>query len=142
MRVEEEYFDVLQNIETAIVAVYNDEPRLLDFDALDALEALIRVYTFEERGGAAAGVRLPERPHRVFEVARRMCEWRLGRSSLNPGEAGSDATKPPPISVAEILLCLKRLRKSVRLWNGQGGRQGYLDYVREFLGDATRGLGA
>ena len=36
-------------------------------------------------------------------------------------------------SVAEILLCLKRLKSSIRLWNGEGGRQGYLTYIRNFL---------
>jgi len=71
-----------------------------------------------------------------------MCEWRLGRQPLN---AGDPAAAPPPtgeLSIAELVLCLQRIRKSVRLWNGQGGRQGYLDYVRQFLGDAGRGLGA
>ena len=36
-------------------------------------------------------------------------------------------------SLADILLCLERIRKSVKLWNEQSGRQGYLDYISEFL---------
>ncbi len=56
MRVEEEYFDVLQNIKAAVVTVYDRESNLLDLDALDALEALIRSYTLEERGIARARV--------------------------------------------------------------------------------------
>ena len=48
MKIEEQYFDVLQNIETAIVAAYDDHPRLLDLDVMDALDVLIRSYTLEE----------------------------------------------------------------------------------------------
>ena len=141
MRVEEEYFDVLQNIETAIIAFYEEEPGLLDLEVLDALEVLIRGYTLEERGRTAGDTRLSERPQRVFDVTRRMCEWRLGRSPLNPGEPKPEEAKPASISVLEMIMCLKRLRKSVRRWNEQGGRQGYLNYVREFPGYADRALG-
>lgn len=34
---------------------------------------------------------------------------------------------------AEIVACLKRLRKSVQFWTKSGGRQGYLNYIVEFL---------
>ena len=42
---------------------------------------------------------------------------------------------------ARGLLSLRRLRKSIRLWHKQGGRQGYLKYVREFLDDASSRIG-
>jgi hypothetical protein len=38
-----------------------------------------------------------------------------------------------PVSHDILITCLKRIRKSVRYWNKQGGRRGYLAYVREFL---------
>ena len=53
MRVEEQYADVLQNIESAIVAVYEDQPALLDIDVLDAIDALIRRYLREQEGRGA-----------------------------------------------------------------------------------------
>lgn len=40
---------------------------------------------------------------------------------------------PAPVSVETLIACLKRLEKSVKLWNEQGGRQGYLEYIAEFL---------
>ena len=49
-RIEDRYFDVLQNIETAIVAVYDDQPDLLDVEVLDAVDALIRTYAWEKDG--------------------------------------------------------------------------------------------
>ena len=143
MKVEEQHVDVLQNIEFAVIAVYDAEPGLLDLEVLDAFEALIRCYTLEDRGEHHRMVSLSERPRRVFEAVRRMCEWRLGRSAVNPSAADSEEDKPTTISVWEILRCLKRLRKSVRHWNDQGGRQGYLNYVRQFVGrDAEAALGS
>jgi hypothetical protein len=32
-----------------------------------------------------------------------------------------------------IIACLKRIRKSVEKWNKQGGRQGYLTFVEQFV---------
>jgi hypothetical protein len=142
VKIEEQYFDVLQNIETAIVAAYDDNPRLLDLDVMDALDVLIRSYTLEERGGS------PRRPagsgpsQRVLDVARPICEWRLGRQSLNPADPGDGRLTTGRLSVAELVVCLKRIRNSVRLWTARGGRQGYLDYVRHFLEDARRQAGA
>lgn len=135
-RIEDQYFDVLQNIETAIVAVYDDQPDLLDVEVLDAIDALIRTYAWEKDGRGAPTLRLSDRAQRVFDAARRMCERRLGRQSLNPGTAEREDAKLDGLTVSEIVLCLQRIRSSVRLWNKQGGRQGYLDYVRQFLRSA------
>ena len=137
-RIEDRYFDVLQNIETAIVAVYDDQPDLLDVEVLDAIDALIRTYAWEKDGRGTPTLRLSDRAQRVFDASRRMCEWRLGRQSLNPGTVERDDAKPDDLTVSDVVLCLQRIRSSVRLWNKQGGRQGYLDYVRQFLGQGDR----
>jgi len=141
MKVEEQYFDVLQNIESAIVTVYEDDPRLLDLDALDALDALIRNYALEEQGVSIRTARLSGPAQRVHELVRRICEWRLGRQPLNTADPPADRWPTGELSVAELILCLKRIRKSVRFWNTQAGRQGYLDYVRQFLEDARQQAG-
>jgi hypothetical protein len=50
MRIEEEYSDVLQNIESAIVTVYESSPELVDRDVLSAFESLdTRLRTREEK---------------------------------------------------------------------------------------------
>ncbi len=137
-RIEDQYFDVLQNIETAVVAVYDDQPDLLDVEVLDAVDALIRTYAWEKDGRGAPTLRLSDRAQRVFDSSRRMCEWRLGRQSLNPGTVEREDAKLDELTVSDIVLCLQRIRSSARLWNKQGGRQGYLDYVRQFLGQGDR----
>jgi hypothetical protein len=142
VKVEEQYFDVLQNIETAIVTAYEDEPRLLDLDVTDALDVLIRSYALEEQGVSTRTLRLSGPAQRVHDVARRMCEWRLGRQPLNAADSTDGRPATGELSVAGLVLCLKRIRKSVRLWTERGGRQGYLDYIRHFLDDARRQAGA
>jgi hypothetical protein len=38
-----------------------------------------------------------------------------------------------PITVNELLDCLKRIKKSVQFWTKEGGRQGYLEYISNFM---------
>jgi hypothetical protein len=130
---EEEYLDVLQNIEFGIVRVYQQQPEMTDWDALDAIEALIRSYTAEVRGRPRPKFRFSDLSKLVFESVETMCEWRLGR-----GQLLADDDKPPdvtmePKTMAEIIRCLKRVRKSIRLWKKESGRQGYLNFVSEFI---------
>ena len=130
---EEEYLDVLQNIEFGIVKVYRQQPEMTDWDALDAIEALIRSYTAEARGRSRPKFRYSDLSKLVFECVETVCEWRLGREQLL-----ADDDKPPnvtmePKTMGEIINCLKRIRKSIRLWNKEGGRQGYLHFVSEFI---------
>lgn len=141
MKIEEQYFDVLQNIETAIVTAYEQNPRLLDVDVSDVLDALIRSYTLEQREGSPRPPAVSGPSQHMLDLTGRICEWRLGRQSLNPPDRGERRFTTSHISVGELLLCLKRIRNSVRLWTQRGGRQGYLDYVRHFLGDARRQAG-
>lgn len=130
MSIEEQYQDILQNIEFAIVQEYQRDRTLLDYDVADALEALIRMYRSEQGGGSPPLPRLAERPKVVFEAARVMCEWRLGRAQMG------DQQMPKieePITIGEMIDCLKRIEKSVRRWNKQNGRQGYLNFVSKYI---------
>lgn len=140
LSVEEKYPDVLQNIETAIVAVFEENSSLVDRDVLAAIDALISAYTRERAGREGAAPGPPGRAQVVYASCRHLCEWRLGRKPLNEGEATADDPKPGELSVSELILCLKRIRKSIRLWHSSGGRQGYLHYVSQFLGQAATEL--
>jgi len=134
----EQFYDVLQNIEFAILCVYENEAALLDLDVMDALDALVRRYIAEEGNRTPPKLRLSQRATHVFEAAERMCEWRLGRDALN--EDDQDTVIPPDQrnGIADIVVCLKRIRKSVHIWNEQAGRQGYLSYISDFFGQMQR----
>ena len=134
MEIEEEYQDVLQNIEFAIVEVYREDPMLLDYDVLEGLEALRRYYQAQERQRPAPSLRLFEQSQRVFDRVKGMCEWRLGRVELVDGQGEELEVRPEPLRVEEIGQCLKRIHQSVQRWNKLRGRRGYLDFVSPFIG--------
>jgi hypothetical protein len=129
MRVEDEYTDVLQNIEWAIVNEFRQDRSILDLDVRDAANALARHYAAESESRGAPRVPLSDRATRVLEATRSMCEWRLGRMPAPGGEL----LELNPLTAAELVLCLKRIRKSIDFWTKEGGRQGYLNYVSEFV---------
>jgi hypothetical protein len=130
MKVEDEFFDVLQNLEWTIVNEFRQDPTVLDLDARDAAHALVRHYEAESESRSAPGARLSDRARRIFDAVRPICEWRLGRAPA-PHKSPSELDKT--LTAAELVLCLKRIRKSIDYWTKEGGRQGYLNFVSEYV---------
>jgi hypothetical protein len=124
----EENLDVLQNIEFGIIEVYRSDRSLLDIDAQDAISALIRHYHAEQEQRTPPAMRLAGRAQRVFDSVQRMCEWRLGRLAL-PGLGMNEVAIPVP----DLVKGLREIQKSIPRWLRQGGRQGYLDFVSQYL---------
>ena len=133
MPIDEEYLDVLQNIEKAIVNVYKARQDLLDMEVEEALGDLVRTYAWEAEKRGTPPLRLSGKPRVVFDAVRRVCEFRLGRGALEDRERNELILERKSLSIQELLPCLRRIRKSVRHWTSVGGRQGYLEYVRGFL---------
>lgn len=125
----EKNLDVLQNIEFGIVEVYRANRALLDIDAKDAMDALVRHYHAEEEQRTPPTMTLAERAERVFRSVQTICEWRLGRSSF-PGETAAPESGMP---ISELVKCLREIQKSIPRWSRQGGRKGYLDFVSQYL---------
>jgi hypothetical protein len=125
----EENLDVLQNIEFTIVEVYRADRLLLDVDAKDAIDALVRHYHAEEEARTPPVMTLGERARRVFDSVRKICEWRLGRAPA-PGEAEEQESGMP---VGDLVRCLREIRKSIPRWTERSGRKGYLDFVSQYV---------
>jgi hypothetical protein len=125
---EDEYMDVLQNIEMAIVNVYRENRDLMDYDVDKVLNLLWTQYRNEKQSKASPTLNLNANAQMVYDRIREVCEWRLGRREINISNEFA-RVKPEPISVDEIMDCLKRIRKSVDLWHKEGGRQGYLYFI-------------
>ncbi len=126
---EDIYIDVLQNIEAAIVSVFRSHPMLIDHDVMNTLDALIMHYKNTLRNlPIKTDHRLPFPNDILYAEVQHMCEIRLGRipefEDIDPLTA---------VSVDEILLCLKRIKLSVKKWNNIGGRQGYLTFVQNYV---------
>jgi len=130
---EDQYLDVLQNIEFAIVRVYREQPDLTDYDVDNALNALIRAYRFEQQNQAISPPNLNPLAKKVYESVKLMCEWHLGREKLFESTVHGEIPSPPPKTMDEIIACLRRVRKSVERWNKRSGTRGYLQYVSQFI---------
>ncbi len=132
---EEEYLDVLQNIEVAIVGVYRENPDLLDYDVDKALNALWMEYRAEGQGKTKPPPPFSANQQLVYDLVKLMCDWRLGREELEAEKDGQtfDIT-PKPLPLEAITTCLKRIRKSIELWTKEGGRQGYLYFIDNHSG--------
>jgi hypothetical protein len=133
MSFEDEYMDVLQNIEWAIINVYHRHPELMDANVEQALNALVVEYQAEQRDRTATPTSLADLPQEVYDSVRPMCEWRMGRAALFHEEGQQAAPDLTPITLEEMVACLKRVRKSVRMWTKERGRQGYLLVVDRYV---------
>lgn len=130
---EERYQDVLQNIEFGIIRVYRDHPGMTDWEALSAIEALLDTYRAEAKGRQATPPSLDSLAQEVYEMVKVVCEWRLGREKFYDKEGEPAEIPVEPITLDELMACLKRVRKSINRWSRQGGRQGYLTFVSQFI---------
>lgn len=132
---EDKYLDVLQNIESGIVSVFRKHPEMTDWDAQNAVEGLVRTYQAEGRQRRAPVLRLAPLAQETFDAVRVMCEWRLGRREAvhTDDEGKSDDIPMRTVTLDEMIACLKRIRSSIELWNKEGGRRGYLNFVSQFV---------
>lgn len=133
MGVEGRYLDVLQNIEFGIVATYRACPRLSDYDVMRTLEAIIDTYTAERIGRPPRQFKLSDEERVLSASIRSTCEWRLGRGNLPEEWTKEMRIRPEPKTIDEIILCLKRILNSVKRWNARGGRQGYLNFIIQYV---------
>jgi hypothetical protein len=132
MGIEDQYLDVLQNIEFAIVSVYREYPAMTDYEVMRALEAVIDSYKAETQRRAPREFSASPMETALYEAVRRMCEWRLGRGDLS-GEEAASGPAPKSIRIDEILLCLKKILNSVNKHNRTGGRTGYLTFIVRYV---------
>ena len=130
MGFDDKNMDVLQNIESMIVEASRENRSILDVDVMDALGALRRFYDSGATDGTAQSSRLSSPAKEVFDAVRPICDMRIGRA----GEG--ELPRPEeidPIPVAELIECIRRIEKSVRRWNKEGGRRGYLEFIVQFV---------
>jgi hypothetical protein len=132
MSVEEEHFDVLQNMEFEIVQVYRSTDDLIDAEVLNAIESLIHIYNLEVKGGFATSPKVKGLSATVAAAVKDICELRLGRgSNLDERAQLFDATAPK--TAQNIVDCLKRIQSSIKFWTKKNGRKGYLEHISKFI---------
>jgi hypothetical protein len=129
MKWTDDKLDILQNLEFSVVNVWRAHPEMLDYSALRAYEAAFQKYRAELRGHTPKPSGLTGLDATTFTAVQAMCEFRLGRGT-GVIEGPEDI---PPISLELLLDCLRELAKSTERHTKAEGRQGYLNFINQFL---------
>lgn len=130
---EEQYMDVLHNIEFALIRVYREDETMTDYEALEAINGLIRTYTAESRRRPAPELKLKELAQAAYDGMEAMCELHMGRATHTSEDGEPESLPIAIITVGEILDCLKRIRRSIERWHKEMGRRGYFDVVGKYV---------
>ncbi len=132
-RFDEKYADVLENIEFALLQPYRAHVEMTDWEARDAVKALIRTYQAETRGRAAPSLKLNPLAQEAYDSIKMICDWRLGRAEMLLSEGKPMDVAMTAKTVEEIISCLKTIHRSIELWQKERGRRGYFDFVSQFV---------
>lgn len=122
----------LKDIESSVTKYFSERPDMADAHVDRVYEMLIRAYKAAARGD---GTKLPL--HQMGEIERELyarvevvCEWHLGKAKAPwNGAKRAAVTRTPD----EVVACLKHLRRSVKFWTKESGRQGYLNYIKPYF---------
>jgi hypothetical protein len=123
---EEEYFDVLKAIETAIVTTYAAHPDAKDRFVDAALSGLIRTYNAALKG---------KNPPRLKFNATEQAFFAAVQTTMQAFTATGGLTQTErTLSIDEAAQCVKRIQRSVGQMMTAGGPSGtkYLEFVRDY----------
>ena len=81
MTFEEDYQDVLQNLEATIIMFWQENPDLIDAEVETALDWLIRLYNAQIQGRSFSRP-LRGISRKVADSVKVLCDFWLGRSQL------------------------------------------------------------
>jgi hypothetical protein len=126
----DDHIEVYYPLESLIRSRAGADETLLDVHVQDALNATRRWFEATAAGRTFRPVNLDKRAEDLYVGLKLTGEVLLGHAT--PGlEVPTE--RPEPVSTETLVGCLKRLQKSVKLWNEMGGRRGYLEYISQFL---------
>ena len=126
---KDDYLDVLQFLETAVITVWRSHPEMTDHAVARAYEAAFESYRAQARNQVPKTAALQGIDSTIFQALNLACETRIGKTPTAP-----EMDKRVQIVTVEILVdCLRELKKSVERHTKSGGRQGYLNFVSRFI---------
>jgi len=121
---DQEYFDVLRSIETAIYTEYTQNDALTDHQVNKVIDALQRQFNAEIRQKRAPNLKFNASDRALYTRLHDVCKLHLGRDINIPIDS--------PLELDEMINCLKRISRSVGQMGGHG-RQGYVDFLKVFF---------
>lgn len=123
---EEEYFDVLKALETAIVTTYAAHPKAQDRFVEAALSAHIRTYNAALKGKKPPRLKLNPTEQAFFDnVGAALHAFTAGAGLVGPSRA---------LTAEEAANCVRRIQRSVGQMMAAGGPNStkYLAFVRDY----------
>lgn len=134
MKVEEEFLDVLQNIESMIIKVYRERDKSFsDHSVSRAFEAAIDEMVAIKIKREPRDFNLNEAEEDILKGILSICHFRLGRVKLTDENNEVVGIKFEPNTPQELIDCLKKLQNSLKFWNKEFGRHGYLNNISKFV---------
>ena len=130
---EDQYNDPLRSMEIALVKTYRQHEAMTDWETLNALNSLIRMYTAEQRRRKSPALNLKPLAAQSFAALKLTCDGWLGRAPLADEFGQVVELDDNTLTLTEVINCLKRIRKSVEMWQKEGGTRGYFNFVDQFL---------
>lgn len=130
MNSDDPYLDVLQNLESIVVATYRENAEMTDYAPMRVYEALIEKYSAEKLNRPAKSHDLSLLEKVLYQRVYGMCEWRMGRDGELKEQLGTENISAIDLEV--MIICLKKLLKSLNKWTKRNGRRGYIDFISQF----------
>ena len=127
MPLTDEFEDVLKKIEHAVVEHWKQHDEMNNYNVMRAYEIATAHYHAIARGQTPKPESLKGLDASLYQAVHAACEARLNQPIQDSDSQSRFLT------MEDLVACLRRLRKSVERWTKEGGRQGYLQFVAQFL---------
>ena len=132
MNLKDEDLPALRELESAVIAVWIRQPDMNDYAAGRAYEAAHQTYRSRLRNHEPKPPNLAGIDAETFGVVRDVCE-KLLATGAEPMQ-GLPEGNTKPVAIEKLVDYLRELQRSVERHTKLGGRQGYLQFVRDHLG--------
>ncbi|MCA9960695.1 MAG: hypothetical protein R3E31_09310 [Chloroflexota bacterium] len=130
---EEKYNDTLRSLELTLVRQYRQFENLTDWETGTAVNNLIRTYTAVSRRRATPTIKQDALTQLIYDRLQTTCAGWLGQGPLIDEAGQVVQLDDTHLAVSEIIDCLKRIRRSIDMWNKEGGNRGYFEFIDQFL---------
>ncbi len=138
MNMPPEYLEpLLKDIETTVLELYNEFPRLADKDIESVYDKLLKYFKLCSRGLEV------EEPFVPSERAQALLEEILNTiDNREEEDLDTHIVNNPDMRLGEhtipslnhlYIIALKRLHKSARMWRKEHGVRGYIQFISRFI---------
>lgn len=128
---KDEDLPALRELESAVVEVWRQHPDMTDHVVARAYEAAYQWHRALWRGQQPKPTSATGLDAAALDAVRNACQ-KLLKTGPAPMK-GNPRGKTSPVTLERLVEYLRELQRSIGRHTEQGGRQGYLTFVRGFL---------